>query len=461
MKERMMPDPLESAESASPLITRLVAGSLVREQIDGLSLTALERLGLRLLEQLPVRFAQAAAAWRVARGALPQGSARVLKSEELVQARLADYGKLSGQFDIILCGSALGGASAHLAAILGGPFLPQPFILGLQGGSRDDRLKAYLERVKPIAQDILRNNPGIRAIAHYDPVHDGWLTRSMSHLRLKLIGLPAGYREFIQRRLKPGGTILYLDCSANWLQFQLGDRLELQVGGWGGIPPEEFINGSERVDRFLAESGSIHRGGWKPAGLEPEWKPESEWGSVPGLDRELEEFAAAGGFEYKHLRFDHPHKFSRLAFEAHHELYSRAGVEPRGVLIEMFTQYAPWITIERGLLPVWLIFNTRDSLDFLRAIRSHFPEGIPAYLSALVTLSRTPDMVAWDDWAAALNDMTWFSIGARREKYPEDLLALGSWVTRLARLTTPIEHIPEPLPLDVLLQLATPLQRKP
>jgi hypothetical protein len=454
-----MPESLESAESASPLITRLVAGSLAREQVEGLALAPLERLGLRLLERLPVRVARTVATWRVARGALPDGRARGLSSDELVQARLGDYKRLPGKYDVILCGSALGGASAHLATILGGPFLPQPFILGLKGGTRDDQLQTYLERVKPIAEDILQNNPQVRAIAHFDPVHDGWLTRSMCHLRLKLIGLPAGYREFIQRRLKPGGTIVYVDCSAQWLQFKLGERLELQVGGWGGISPEEFIEGSDRIDRFLAESGSNHRGGWRPPDVEPAWRPESEWGSAQGLDQELKELAASADFGYEHLRFDHPHKFSRLAFAAHRELYSRAGIEPRGILIEMFTQYAPWAALERGLLPLWLIFNTQDSLDFLRAEREHFPEGIPVFLSALVTLSRTPDMVAWDDWADAMEGLSWHSIGASREKYPEDLLALGNWASRLREHTSPIDHIPEPLSVESLLQLAASLQR--
>ncbi|MEJ2012770.1 MAG: hypothetical protein P8X64_11200 [Anaerolineales bacterium] len=205
-----MPESLESAESASPLITRLVAGSLAREQVEGLALAPLERLGLRLLERLPVRVARTVATWRVARGALPDGRARGLSSDELVQARLGDYKRLPGKYDVILCGSALGGASAHLATILGGPFLPQPFILGLKGGTRDDQLQTYLERVKPIAEDILQNNPQVRAIAHFDPVHDGWLTRSMCHLRLKLIGLPAGYRDLsrgVHRGQRPDRSI--------------------------------------------------------------------------------------------------------------------------------------------------------------------------------------------------------------------------------------------------------------
>jgi hypothetical protein len=119
-----------------------------------------------------------------------------------------------------------------------------------------------------VAREVLERNPNIKAIAHFDPIHDGWLTRTISHLRLKLIDLPVAYQGFIRKFLAPGGTILYLDCSAHWLQFHLSDRFSVQVGGWGGIPSEEFISGSERIDRFLEAAGSTHRGGqWNRSGV--------------------------------------------------------------------------------------------------------------------------------------------------------------------------------------------------
>jgi hypothetical protein len=449
---------LESAESASPLITRHVAGSLKRQEIDGLSLSQLERFGLRLLQPLPASFARELAAWRVARGAIPPRRLIQIRTEELVSARLDDYAGLAGKYDLIFFGSALGGAAAHLAAVAGGPFLPQPFILGVQGGTKDDRLETYLEHVTPIAETILSENPDLAAIAHFDPVHDGWLTRRLAHLRLKLIDLPSSYKDFILAKLKPGGAIVYLDCSARWLQYRLNDRVSLQVGGWGDIPAQEFLVGSERINSFLSRQGSQHTGGWELRGQSPDWCSESEWGSQPGLDLALESFAGREGFRFERIRFGHPHDFSRLAFLAHRELFLEQGIEARGVLIEMFTQYAPWLAIERGLLPLWLIFNTHDSLLFLQRERSSFPEDIPVYLSALVTLSRTPDMVEWDEWAVALAGRDWHSVGARREKYPEDLLTLGTWTDRLRNLTSPLDRLPGYLSLERLLGLTAKLQ---
>ncbi|MFN2149654.1 MAG: hypothetical protein ACK2T2_14810, partial [Anaerolineales bacterium] len=116
---------------------------------------------------------------------------------------------------------------------------------------------------------------------------------------------------------------------------------------------------------------------------------------------------------------------------------------------------------QRGLLPLWLVFNTHDSLEFLTRERRDFPEHLPVFLNALVTLSRTPDMVTWDEWAGALDGFDWRSIGARRDKYPEDLPALSLWLERLQGLSEPLDRIPDALSVDELLTLAADIQASP
>jgi hypothetical protein len=271
---------------------------------------------------------------------------------------------------------------------------------------------------------------------------------------LKLIDLPRGYRKYLQNKLKPGGTIVYLNCEARWLHYKLGARRVYQIGGWGGISPQEFIEGSERIDYALVNSGSKHRGGWEISDQEPVVGPESEWGSEPGLDKALEVFAREQGYDYERITFADPQGFSRLAFLAHEELYRRQGREAEGVVVETFTQYDPHLVLSSGLLPLWLIFNTTDSLDFLEAQSQFFPRGKPVYFSGLVTLSRTPDMVLWEGWAQALEGFSWTSIGARPSRYPEDLISLWQWSDRLRELAPPTEATkPSTLPLSALLDL--------
>jgi hypothetical protein len=437
----------ESAESASPVITRLVAGVLGNRHEPVFQFAAWERLGMRLLNLFPPGVAQRVVRWQFSQSALAPERASQLNVDDLVRKRLRDYRGLEGRYPVVVVGSALAGAAAHIAAILGGPFLPQPFILGLRGGSPDESVAPHFALTSSVAEIILERNPSLRAIAHFDPVHDGWLTRTVSHLRLKLIELPQAYRAFLRKHLAPGGTILYLDCRAEWLQFPLTKRFSYQIGGWGGIPASEYIAGSERIDQFLAAAGSMHRGGWRVPKIEPVWALESEWGSEPGLDQALQSFAKDNDFHFQPIQFGHPHEFSCLAFEAHKALLDQNQWTISGILIETFTQYDPYIVLQGGLLPLWLVFNTSDSLEFLQDTLKRIPSDIPIYFSGLATLSRTPDMVPWKGWVAALEGRPWVSVGAGPRRYPEDLVALFRWGERLEKhlhveATTSLPRLP-------------------
>lgn len=449
---------LEARESASPAVTRAVAAVLQARAFEPIAFPLWQKAALTLMDCLPRSVVRRLVRWEAKLGGLPARIAPTLTTDRLVSERLADYHDLNGDYDQVVVGASLGGAAAHLAAAMQAPYLPQPFITSFKGGSPDDSVEAHLAHAMTLADPVLRNNPDLMAISHFDPIHDGWLTRNINHLRLKLLDLPLGYQRFIRARLRPGGSVLYLDCGARWLRYRLGPRHILQIGGWGDIPPEEFLQGSERIDAFLAASGSRHRGGWALKGAEVEQGPESEWGSEPGLDAALQAFCEQSGYRFLRLKLPHPHDFSRLAFRAHQELCRRSGIDPQGVVVEIFTQYDPVTVLDGGLLPLWLIFNTHDSLAFLRRCLSEFPAGKPVFFSSLVAFSRTPDMVSWADWEEVLRGLTWINIGARPERYPEDPRALlrgprrlADWVrARPARITARLSA-------QELVELAQPL----
>ncbi len=446
--------PFESTESAAPIITRLVAGVLRGKPERGFEFAAWERLGLRLLNLLPPAVARWAVRWHFSRTSLMPSNARLLAEDELAAQRLRDYKGVEGKFPVVVVGSALAGAAAHLAALLRGPFLPQPFILGMRGGSPDDDLTSHLALATSVAREILDRNQNLKAIAHFDPIHDGWLTRTVTHLRLKLVGLPRAYEAFLLERLEPGGTILYLDCGSQWLHFPISERLSCQIGGWGGIPADEYISGSERIDRFLQATGSAHRGGWRVPGIEAHWAPESEWGSDSGLDEALGRFAEKNGYRFVRLHFPHPHDYSRLAFRAHRALFDQIGQEVQGIVVETFTQYDPYIVLRAGLLPLWLVFNTIDSLEFMQDVLAEVSVDHPLYFSGLSTLSRTPDMVPWETWAAAFEGRSWVNIGAGPRRYPEDMVALFNWSRRLENHVPGETEVELPsLPLEDFLRL--------
>jgi hypothetical protein len=129
----------------------------------------------------------------------------------------------------------------------------------------------------------------------------------------------------------------------------------------------------------------------------------------------------------------HPNDFSRLAFYSALKLLEKEGRQPSGVMVEMFSQFDANSARQAGLLPLWLIFNTQDSLQYMKNMLPRFPVGKPVFFSPLATFSLTPDMVSWEDWEIALAGIKWINIGARATHYPADARALVKWVEPLRK----------------------------
>jgi hypothetical protein len=323
-------------------------------------------------------------------------------------------------------GVGMGGTTAHLALGMGGPFLPQAYVLTLQHGSMDGDVEYYFNLSAETAKIVTQRNPGVMSIQHYDPIHDGWLVRRVNHLRLKLTELPELYQEYIHKNLLPGGEIVYLEGGAKWKQFQVGEKNVFQVGGWGDISAEEFLYGSERIKKYCDKEG-ITRQNWMLKGFPLIDGPESEWGSEPGLQESLKAFCAREGYRFTCISFDDPNDFNRLSYKAVEKQLELDGREPAGVVVEVFSQYDATSILKTGLIPLWLIFNTNDSARFLKEMAPSFPKGKPVFFSPLSTFSITPDLASWETWNEALRGIDWINIGTRQNHHPADTKTLVDW----------------------------------
>lgn len=422
--------PLESPESSSPLITRAVAAGLNKRMVPPYNLPNWQRVGLSLLGRVPQQISRQIIPKIQAANAIPANMVENLDIRTLAKERLKDYDNTYGPFPALTIGAGLGGASAHLALSLGGPFLPQAFVVTLKGGSYDGKARTYFERSMSLAAKITQHNPDIITIQHFDPVHDEWLTRRVNHLRFKITELIEPYQEFIHANLIDGGTIYYLDCGAEWLQYQIEERIFFQLGGWGDISAQEYIEGSARINNYCQANG-MQFTDWQLSGYPLIKGAESEWGSAPGLDSSIEEFCENHGYRFCPIRLKHPHDYSRLAFAAVRRQLELEDREPAGVQIEMFSQFDPSTVQLAGLLPLWLIFNTWDSLNFLESMAKDFPKNVAVFFSPLSTFTLTPDLVPWSRWETALHDYDWVNIGTRQTHYPGDPQAIANWTNPL------------------------------
>jgi len=87
----------------------------------------------------------------------------------------------------------------------------------------------------------------------------------------------------------------------------------------------------------------------------------------PGVARVLRAFAEGQEYEFRALHGYHPEDFSALAYTAYlweSRLHDRA---INGLLVECFSQINPTAALRADLLPLWMPFNTQDSLEFFRA----------------------------------------------------------------------------------------------
>jgi hypothetical protein len=226
---------LESRESSSPILTRAINAALYLEYSDSYQFSSIDKNLLKTIGLFPQTLAQ----WLIPRvqspHALEEAVVENLKLDDLITERLSDYKDIRGKYPAICLGVGMGGATGHLAVALNATFLPQAFVLTLKNGSMYGDVLTYFDRSRQIAKTITSSYPEIVTIQHFDPIHDGWLTRSVNHLRLKLVDLPNAYKQFIRHNLVPGGEIVYLEGKVQWLQYLVGERNYFQIGGWGGV----------------------------------------------------------------------------------------------------------------------------------------------------------------------------------------------------------------------------------
>ncbi len=208
-----------------------------------------------------------------------------------------------------------------------------------------------------------------------------------------------------------GGRLILIECAYPWLQYRIEQRSFFQVGGLGGVSPEEFL------------------GQWKLE-LPLEERPESEWGCPSRLVDDVRRFAQKRGFDLLHLRFDHPEWYSYLAYRA----YLAAGAREGELMLDCFTYISPYTNVTTRIPALWLPFNTADSLEFARRILDgrHFQR---IYLTLVPSFARCRDTAPLSRWQRLLQDKGPVELlGIDPGCYPADPLAPFAYSEKLRRL---------------------------
>ncbi len=456
-----------SQQDSSAVAMRSVAAALQGEFVNVWNTSSWQQHALRLVAVGGKKASITAIERFVANSGVDPIIARRITASSLAGWAVSLYADLQGPLDTIIIGAPNGGV-AHLAVALGAPLLSQHFLVSYNDPTPPDDVQTYQEHGAELAEVTLRRNADLAVVNHYDPLHDRFLIKYVNHLRYKLLDLPEAYKAFIYQVLRPGGTIIFTDCRYPWPMYFIEERHWFQVGGLGGLPARDFIEGTHPQISALQEASSgTPVGNWGLPGRTAFEMPESEWGALPPLHHRVAEFARENAYEFVALEGPHPEFFSYLAFRVWHKLLSRAGIEPQGVFLESFTQVAPLAGRAAALLPVWIPWNCENSLSFLQRIQRDFRQiralrDKPIFWLPFPNFVESFDMAPWESWLDALKGLDVRPMGMRDHLYPADPQAL--FATREVFMAWVADHpsaVDQYASLNLILQEARVLRRQP
>lgn len=355
------------------------------------------------------------------------------------------------KLDHVFIGAPSGGVT-HLAALYNAPFLTQHFLIAVSQFKNPDDIKVTLEQGIKYASSLIKNDPNIDTIIHYDPVHDRFLVKYLNTIRFKLQRLTNNYKEFMLKHLKSQGNIVFFDVKYMWKQYKIDENIYFQVGGLGELKPFEYIMGSDRIIEWITNLGVEKFNGWHLEDYQLVERPESEWGTIDGLKEDVKEFAEEHGFTFIEIQATHPEKISELATLMYTNTIERQNKSIKNIYFDCFTAINPTFNLLTSTPPIWLPFNCRDSYLFAKRflekhkswILKHRPDilftSVPSYIKTL-------DLVLLHDWELLFSQYGDLKlIGVSRKYYPMDVSYPFQYPSKLKglmkKLYDPIKDVP-------------------
>jgi hypothetical protein len=377
----------------------------------------------------------------IASGALETVSPRKMKRLDVEEASEWVVGEYpERRYPAVAIGSS-NGAMVNLYAAMGMPWLPQTFLIPVRQRVHPDDPVGAMEAALGPGEDLVTANPDIQLHHMHDAVQDRMMVRALTYFRYKRRTLGRAYERFLRERLEPGGEIVVVECTADWGTTSLGERRVFQHGAVGGASEEEFHEGSERVESYLADHDSPVRR-WDEPPVDGR-SPEAEWGFAPALRDDIERFAGEHGYRVRRVVFDEPMSVSPMVADLYRWWYARRRIPSSRLFIQSFAIVEPWWSLRTGAVPFWMVFNDETSLAAAHAYLDggrDFDEIVLALFQNGVQTVGQPDGDEWRDLLARAR-REGRTAGVDLDRSPFDLPQFATYEEALAR--TPARY---PLP---------------
>ena len=392
-----------------------------------------------VLNWLPFGFRQKIYRWSGGWTALDPAKLKTIRAEEISTWVVGQYPRR--RYPAVMIGSS-NGALIHLAAALGVPWLPQTFLVAVRRRLDPDEIEADIEWGRRAAGVIRAKNPELKINQMHDPVQDRLMIAKMAYFRIKRAWLGAAYERFIRETLIPGGTLIVLDTRLPWPMISVGEEHTFQVGGLGALDPYEYLEGSARVRSFLRSEGSSRKR-WPLPGRVFE-APESEWGFHPPLGEDILRFAKKHSFRIKRVVFDEPEAPSFFIADLYRWWFRKNNQPANRLLVECFALIEPWLSLETGLVPFWLAFNTEPSARaleiYLKGKRSFDEIYLMLMSNGLQGIGQVP-IRRWKSLLGYARKNARF-LGLNEKKYPMDFASFVRYEDDLKKIRVSPETVP-------------------
>ncbi|MBQ0892662.1 hypothetical protein KBX37_06005 [Micromonospora sp. U56] len=350
------------------------------------------------------------------------------------------------RYPVVVIGSS-NGALTHLCAALGVPWLPQTLLLPVRQRrvSPDDPMGA-VHAFDRTARGLLDRNPDLVLHHMHDPNQDRLTLRRMAYFRVKRTRLGPAYEKFLTDVLEPGGIILTAECGQLWPTTRVGERHLFQFGAVGGIPPQEYRDGGQRITDYLRRYGAAVTE-WRAPPADDE-SPEAEWGFEPALRDDVAAFADRHGYRASRLMFDEPESLSPVVADLYRWWYRQRGLPANRLLIDSFILLDPWWTLRAGAVPYWTAFPVHPSLTGLHRYLDSADGYDHLHLGLFCHGVDSVGTASADQWREVLRRarVAGKFAGVSPSRYPNDPHAFFGYQRALRAIP---DRLPPPQPLSL------------
>jgi hypothetical protein len=350
----------------------------------------------------------------------------------------------------------------HLAAAMGIPLLPQTYMIPV---SRPEYLpldepKRNMEWGIDPGEVFLRNNPSFKLHHMYDPNQDRLTLEKISYFRVKMQHMLLEYERFISNNLEEGGTIIVSDCTRKWPVTTINDRFIFQFGALGGATEEEFLQGGDRVTKYLEKYNS-HLRQWDSPDPDSD-QPEAEWGFDRTLMKDIESLAQRNGYKVQRIVYNEPEHPSPFIAELYRWWYRQKGVIVNRLVAESFFLHEPYWILKTGSVPFWMKFNMDPSADWLEHYLNSTDEYDEIFLMLFSHGVEAIGLATPDRWKAILQKARKKHdfLGVDTENFPLDMGAMIKYNTEFKKKIQSRYSFNVPLTLDQVFEFKRQFNNK-